>query len=112
MTNSLKTNKSASSDANPRLKAQLKLLCTTRVDKIHAVTFLLQDLLKGQPQDVEWALTDPDGKVYAYITHASAWQRKRLNASRAAELTSRGRAAIAFRNHIVGYEKADIAYLQ
>jgi hypothetical protein len=90
-------NKNASSDANPRLKAQLKLLCKTRVDKLHAVTLLVQELLKGRAQDLEWALADPDGKVYAYITHAGAWQRKRLNASRAAELTSRGRAAVAFR---------------
>jgi hypothetical protein len=97
VTNSVKTKKNASSDSNPQLDGQLTLVCKTRADKLSAVTYLLQELLKGQPQDLEWALTDPDGKVYAYITHAGAWQRKRLNASRAAELTSRGRAAFALR---------------
>ena len=63
------------STASVKPEQRLQDLCTTRADKLHVAALLLKELLDGQPSDVDWALTDPDGKVFAYITHAAEWQR-------------------------------------
>jgi hypothetical protein len=74
------------------LNEQLQILCKTRADKLRAVAFLLQGLLRGKPTVAEWALTDPDGKVYAYVTLAAEWQRRHITPSRAKELAQRSRS--------------------
>jgi hypothetical protein len=71
------------------LREQLAAFCPTRADKLRAVGYLLRALLKDQPSNVEWALTDPDGKVYAYVTLAEEWQRRRISQDRTTELRRR-----------------------
>jgi len=77
---------------NEELRNQLAACCPTRAEKIRAVAFLLRALLKDQPPDKEWALTDADGKVYAYVTLAAEWQRRHLSVERANELHRRADA--------------------
>jgi hypothetical protein len=82
------------SEAPATLKRQLKDLCKTRAEKLRVVAFLLRELLKHQPSAVEWALTDPDGKVYAYVTPVEEWHRRRLSSSRMEELARRSRTTV------------------
>ena len=85
--------------ASPDLERRLRKLCGNRADTIRAVVVLLRQLLEGQPADVEWALTDPDGKVFAYVTLAAEWQRKQMTSVRSRELAARSRAAVAPHGH-------------
>jgi hypothetical protein len=76
------------------LGRQLNGLCKTRTDKLRVAASLLQKLLEDQPSGVEWALTDADGKVFAYLTPAEEWLKRRISTSRVRELAKRSRRTV------------------
>jgi hypothetical protein len=69
---------------------QLTALFPTRAEQLGAVSYLLKNLLKDQPKGIEWALTEPDGKVYAYVTLAAEWQHRHMTSKRNVDLHQRG----------------------